>query len=566
MFQRNTGYEQRELFDDVLSSLPATKQQAALTSPEYTFYEEVFCRLDEKLFAPLFPQHRGRPNAPVNCLVGALILREQHSWTYEELFRHLDFDLLTRLALGLTGLSETPFCPATLFNFQQRLVRHEQETGCNLFEKLFHALTGEQLQRHRIDPRIQRTDSFRAMSNIANYGRVRLLLEVLWRLHRVLAPTDQQACQACLEPYLAQTAEHYVYRLEDAALPRELAQLAELYVQLQAALGDRYAERSEYQHFARVLTEQFEVRDDGGVRVRERQELGSDTLQSPDDPEATYNAKRGKPQKGHKVNVVETATPENEFNLITEVSVTPNNVSDGMMLAERLDTLKEQTPALNELHSDGGYEEHQLGAKMDEHHVLHVLTGTRMGHAQVNMQYAVTADGGYTVTCPCQTVMAEPTRKRWKAVFADAVCRTCPHAAKCGSIQHPGKRTFYFEEQWAQTYLRSRNLELIPEERRTLRANVEATVKEFTRCFNHKGKLRVRGLAATWRQMLAAALAINCGRIHRYRTRGPAATSSATPAVPQALFAALTTTFRRPSGCGHPFGLVLRPRFAVRVA
>ena len=515
MFARNTSHRQRDLFDDTLMLLPEAKRRKALDSKEHAFYQEVFCRIDETMFAPLFPSDRGRPNAPINALAGALILREVRHWTYEELFCRIDFDVLTRLALGLSDLSETPFCPATLFNFQQRIVRYEQEYGHNLFERLFQGLTTEQLERFGVNTRIQRCDSFRAMSNIANYGRVRLLIEVLLRLHRILEPTDRRRFADILEPYTSQSSDNYVYRLDDSEFPRELGKLADIYAQLHAGLGHTYADNSVYQIFERVLNEQFEFVTGGTVRVRDRKELGSDTLQSPDDPDATYNAKAGKPQKGHKVNVVESAAPENELNLITDVSVAPNNVPDGTMLANRMDTIKEQTPDLAEMHTDGGYGGCALDPKMAEHEVLHVETGTKMGNARVNMRYEATDNGHYTVTCPCQTVTAEPTDKRWKAVFDETMCNTCSHRDQCPTVQHPGKRTFYFEESWAKSSIRSRNIKLIPEDRRQLRANVEATVKEFTGCFNHKGKLRVRGLARTTLQILAAAIAINFGRIFR---------------------------------------------------
>jgi len=526
MFRKNEGHRQTDLFSHTLLGFPEAKYKRALSSKEYSFYEEVFCRIDEGIFEPLFAGGRGRPNAPLNSMVAAMILREVRHCTYEQLFRNLDFDVLTRMAVGLTDMSETPFCPATLFNFQERLVRYEQEQDSHLFEQLFHSLTGDLLERFEVDAGIQRSDSFRAMSNIANYGRVRLLVEVLLRLYRVLKVTDREKVDSILEPYTSQSSDNYVYRMDPADLPRELSQLAEIYVQIFQLLGKSYAEDSVYLMFERVMAEQFEVGYDDDVRVRTTKEVGSNSLQSPDDPEATFNAKNGKRQKGYKVNVAETATPENALNLINDVAVAPNNVSDGTMLADRMDTIKQHTPELDELHTDGGYGGSALDPKMSEHEVLHVETGTKMGHARVNMTYE-TADDSYRVSCPSQTALAERTSKRWKAVFNDAICRECSHREHCPTVQHPRKRTLYFDESWAKASIRSRNIERIPEERWKLRANVEATVKEFTGCFNHKGKLRVRGLARSTLQILAAALAINFGRVFRYQSR------DRTPCTPQ---------------------------------
>lgn len=550
MFARSTAQQQRELFDDILLMLPEAKRGKALESREYAFYQEVFCKIDEPAFMPLFPSRRGRPNAPLNAMVAALVLRELRGSTFEELFRCLDWDLLTRLALGLSKLGDTPFCPATLFNFQQRLVRHEQAHGVNLLETVFQRLTAEQVKRFGVNTSIQRCDSFRAMSNIANYGRVRLLVETLLRLHRVLTDGDQERFATLLQPYVSKTSESYVYQLKDDALPRELGQLASIYAQLHAALGDAYADAPAYGLFRRVLKEQFTLGANGEASVRPGKEIGSDTLQSPDDPEATYNGKNGKPQKGYKVNVVETATPENSLNLITDLSVTPNNVHDGTMLAERMDTLKEQTPDLIELHTDGGYGGAALDPKMAEHQVLHVETGTQMGHAQVNMEYERLPEGGYTVRCPMQSAPGQPTAKRWKAVFDPQGCAACPLAAKCPVEVYPNKPTFYFEESWAKSSIRSRNIKAIPAERRKLRANVEATMKSFTKCFNHKGKLRLRGRPRATIQMLAAALAINFGRIYRHRqgigaSRQAGVCSPALQSLVQTIIAPLSALFGR---------------------
>ena len=165
MFRKNEFHRQVDLFTRERFGLSEAKYKKALESREYRFYEEVFCRIDEGIFEPLFSGGRGRPNAPLNSLVAAMILREVRHCTYEELFRSLDFDVLTRMAIGLTDMSETPFCPATLFNFQDRLVGYEREQGSNLYEQLFHSVTGDWLERFEVDTAIQRCDSFAAMSS-----------------------------------------------------------------------------------------------------------------------------------------------------------------------------------------------------------------------------------------------------------------------------------------------------------------------------------------------------------------------------------------------------------------
>ncbi len=82
-------------------------------------------------------------------------------------------------------------------------------------------------------------------------------------------------------------------------------------------------------------------------------------------------------------------------------------------------------------------------------------------------------------------------------------------------------RTYYFDRSDYLLGKRNRNIKSLPPERRKLRPNVEATVKEFTKPFNHKGKLRVRGLFKTMVYAHAMAISINFGRIWRYMTENP---------------------------------------------
>ena len=125
-------------------------------------------------------------------MVSAIILAYRKGWTIKEMLEQIDFNLLTRTALGLNKMDDTAFCEATFFNFQNRLLKHFIETGENLLERVFDGLTEEQLKKLKIKTDIQRSDSFMAMSNIRSYGRVQLLIEMLLRLYRILKEEDKE--------------------------------------------------------------------------------------------------------------------------------------------------------------------------------------------------------------------------------------------------------------------------------------------------------------------------------------------------------------------------------------
>ena len=519
MFRKNTSHLQPSLFG-IASQLPQAKLKKLQNSKEYEFYRLVFSQIKEEDFAALYSDMSSRPNAPVNSLVASIILMYRNNWTTEQLFDRIDFDILTRTALGLDTLEETPFCPATFFNFQNRLFQHSTQTGENLLEMVFDSLTQQQLKALKIKTSIQRSDSFMAMSNIRSYSRTQLLIEMLIRLHRILSDEDKLRLTELLEPYIKQSSGQYIYSLERSEIPHELEKLGQLYHKLCEALKQSYQDFEVFGIFERVYTEHFTVVEDK-VEVKPSGQLNGGTLQSPDDIDATYRKKQGRHCHGQSVNVTETANPENELNLLTDVAVCSNNTDDSKILNVRLEHIKDKTPELEELHTDGAYGSEDNDKKMEELEITHVQTAVRGRKAEVSMEIEEVGEGQYTVKCPYQSVRSEKARKWHKACFDVKICKECPLSNGCSAKEQGDKRTYYFDRSDYLLGKRNRNIKSLPPERRKLRPNVEATVKEFSGAFNHKGKLRVRGLFRTMVYAYSMAVSINFGRIWRYIADNP---------------------------------------------
>jgi len=519
MFRKNTSHLQSSLFG-IASQLPESKLKKLKKSKEYDFYRLVFCKIAEEDFAILYSDTSSRPNAPVNSLVASIILMYHNNWTTEQLFDRIDFDILTRTALGLDTLDETPFCPATFFNFRNRLFCHFVKTGENLLEGVFDSLTQQQLKTLKIKTDIQRSDSFMAMSNIRSYSRTQLLVEMLIRLHRILSDQDKARFNDALGPYVKQSSGQYIYSLERSSIPHELEKLGLLYHELYEALKESYQDIEIFGVFERVYNEHFTVVKDK-VQVKPSEELKGNTLQSPDDIDATYRKKRGRHYRGQSVNITETAHPENDVNLVTDVAVCSNDTDDSKILNKRLEPMKEKTPDLNELHTDGAYGSEDNDKKMEELEITHVQTAVRGRKAEVSMEIEEVSEEQYTVKCPHQSVSSEKARKRYKACFDMKICKQCSLSEHCPAKQQINKRTYYFDKSDYLLGKRNRNIKSLPPERRKLRPNVEATIKEFAKAFNHKGKLRIRGLFKTMVYAHAMAISINFGRLWRYIAENP---------------------------------------------
>lgn len=519
MFKKNLTHLQSDLFG-MQNIMPESYKKSAEKSEEYHFFKIIFCNIKEEIFAHLYSDKKSRPNSPINAIVASLILMNRKTWTYEELFKQIKFNILVRIALGLDNLFTMPFCMATLFNFQNRLNDHFIKTGENLLEQVFDHLTENQLKALKLKTNIQRTDSTMAASNIRNYSRLQLLIEMILRIYRILTEKDKELFIKQFKPYVdKKTSGQYIYTLKASDIPHELKKVGKLFFWIAKHLKSSYGHFEIFKIFERVYAEHFKIVNKK-VRVRARSELHSNCVQSPDDLDATYRDKHGKKSKGQSINVTETANPDNPINLVTDVSVNPSNKDDCKVLNERIDKIQEKAPDLDEIHFDGAYGSEENDLKFEEHQINPIQTAVRGKEASLDIEIEQISDAEYAVRCPYQAVKSERARKRFKARFDLELCRNCKENNSCPAKEMKRDRIFYFTHE---DYLRKKRLKritTIPPDRRKLRNNIEATINEFV-CKMHKGKLKVRGAFKTAIFAYSVAISVNFGRIYRLVVDNP---------------------------------------------
>ena len=520
MFRPNQTHRQQDLFG-IEAQLPPNLWDRLRESKEYAFYERIFCRIPEELFADLYSESPAtRPNTPINVLVGALILQHLNDWTFEELIDRVSFDLKVRAALGLWSLDHVAFCRATLFNFQRRLRDDMAATGRDKFQAVFDRLTEDDLKEFGLSGAIQRCDSTQIGSNIRAYTRIELLVEVVLRMWRVLGDAHKAKHAERFAPYVAaKTSGQFLHRLRKSEIDAALERLAHLYAWMVEALKADYGSTEIHGIVGRVFAEQF-TRVEEKVAVRPADQIASDALQSPDDPDATFHKKEEAEYHGFVLHATETADPQNDLQLIVDVALRPNNEADGCILHDRLPEMHRKTPDLRELHTDASYgseDNDRLEAELGIEAVQTAIRG-RTPRAPMHIHQ----DGaGIRVRCTAgHQVQGQPTSpQHFKAEFSAAHCGGCPFAGLClTQLRASGGRTFYFTDADVLRQARHRRLATLPPERRTLRANIEATMKQFKApCRN--GKLRTRGLLPVSRYGFLRAIAINFGRVYRHLRR-----------------------------------------------
>lgn len=229
MFRENEQHLQYD-FLDPFEQMGEKMRRRLEESWAGTFYREIFCRIEETPFSVLYSDQPSRPNAAINVLVGAEILKAGFGWSDEELFDHLQFNLQVRYALGQRNMSVMPYELRTLYNFRQRVSRHMQESGENLIDRVFVQVTEEQLAGLELKTGQQRMDSVLVASNIRQMSRLQLLVEVVYRVWRMLTETDQARYADCFKVYLKGTAGQYCYQVKAEAVSGRLIEIGQVSV------------------------------------------------------------------------------------------------------------------------------------------------------------------------------------------------------------------------------------------------------------------------------------------------------------------------------------------------
>ena len=133
--------QQLSLFD-ALGFLSERKLHILEKSWAKAFSDNIFVNIDEMIFAPLYSEKtNSRPNAPVNVIVGALILKELSHLTDDEIREECEFDLRFQYALHTTSFEEQPISDRTFSRFRERNAAYELTTGRDLIHECIMSLS-----------------------------------------------------------------------------------------------------------------------------------------------------------------------------------------------------------------------------------------------------------------------------------------------------------------------------------------------------------------------------------------------------------------------------------------
>jgi hypothetical protein len=516
MFRANDSHNQAELFNSTSWMDPKIQKKLA-GSWAPLFYEHVFRNIDEAPFAVLYDGYTGRPNFPVNVLMGLEYIKHIRCCSDEELLDAFSFDYQVNYALGMRTLGETNLDGRTLSNFRERVYRHclDNPGEGDLIFGQFVGLASAFADAAGVLLDKQRTDTTMFQSNIKKAGRISLAYDVLVKAVKAIPEgLRTEALRQALEPGFKTDV---LYRAKASEGDGKLATLLNLCQEaLQIIDGQEgLLESDERRILGRFIDEQSVAGAEGGrLAPKPNKDITSGSLQSAHDEDATYRKKGGTGQSGYVLEVSETCNKDNPFQLATDYSVKPNNVSDQEIFLERLPAIKENT-GCKEQYVDGGFhspEVHQAAAAIDIEIHLTDMCGTEPANKIPVTEFDIDAETNVIGKCPAGHAPARAgvCKSQTVAHFPHEVCANCGLRGQCYSKEQKKDCVVRLSLTSVGAGREREKMKAGKKESTSMRAGIEGTNSALKR--KGQDKLDVRGIAKC---TIVSGLKVTCQNIKR---------------------------------------------------
>ncbi|ABI68042.1 hypothetical protein Swol_0718 [Syntrophomonas wolfei subsp. wolfei str. Goettingen G311] len=469
------------------------------------FYEQVFCLIREELFAPLYSLEWGRPNFPINILVGLEIIKHLFDYTDQELLDQYYFNYQVQYALGIENIGEIYLGERTLYNFRERVVRYSKEYPEKeaLAFQQFEILTRNFLGLVGLKTDELRIDSTLISPNIKKAGRLSLAHDVLAQAVRAIPVAYRsENLNKVLEDSFKNKLLYQTKNSQlDSRLQAVLDLMSEIYVLSQN--HKTIADLEKVKILLRFLNEQANCDENSGrFKAKASKEVSSDSLQSAYDTDATYRDKAGKKESGYTATFTETCNSENDVQIIVDYTVEPNNKSDVEIFQDRMDIIKDNTNA-SDIYADGGYYGENVINKANSKGIeiqLHYtdMTGKTAPEGQLPAHHFVFNKDMEMVQCPGGQI---PSSSKYNSKtkittshFPKEVCNNCPHRCNCPLKEQKRDMVVRISKKsiLASQVRETVNDPHIKHENISKRAAIEGTNSAIKGCQGAK-RLRVRG-------------------------------------------------------------------------
>jgi hypothetical protein len=425
-------------------------------------------------------------------MAGAIFLKEFFNLTIPQTVERYLTDAAWQYALNVNPV-EASLSHATVERYQKLFVEDDLADG------IFHRVTSALIEALELDVSRQRLDSTHIYSDMATFGRTKLMGVTIKRFLTQLKRHHRDLYAALDQDFLARYAPSQAKLFGDFTGSRSALRqaVAEDLLMLVSRFADHapITRRDSYKAMDRVLHEQCDVQEE---TVELKKKTGGDVMQNPSDPDATYDGHKG---PGHQAQIAETCSEENEVQLITGVETEPAHTSDQDAVEPMLGQLESHDRKPEALYTDGGYGSDKNvvhAAKRDVDLQSPVSGGPKQNPDDLTIDDFVVDDQTQTVErCPAGhepvSSVHDQDKGRTKTVMAASHCSSCPHRDEC-----PVKKThagYAIEHTPAEHRTASRRAEQATDafrENYAIRGGGESVNSGLKRRTG-MGRLRVRG-------------------------------------------------------------------------
>lgn len=497
MFRKNVDHRQTDLFNTASYVDPRIRLQLE-KSWAPLFYEHIFCQIDEAPFAQFYAEQMGRPNFPVNILIGLEVLAGLKDYSVEEMLEQFHFNLQVQWALGIRNIGKCPLAERTVYYFRKRLYQHTlgHPGTDDLVYQQFQIITQHLAEFMDLDTSEMRMDSTQLMSNIRKAGKLSLSYDVLCKALKTI-PSE------LLVPELEEVLKpefktDLLYRTKTREISGRLQEM----LRLSATLLERVEGHEGLQqheaiiNLVRFLDEKGELDTETQTWVAKKPESASKHLQSAHDADATCRKKGDKVHIGYVANIAETCSDDNPVQIISDYTVEKNIVADQTMAQEAISDLA-STYKLKKLYVDGGYSGepvHETASANGVEMYYTNMTGKESSKIPVT-EFVIDQD--IVVRCPeghCP-ILSVHDKKTGVILtrFEKDTCLACPLRHRCPA--EPGKEDFHLRITSKQRVAAETRKQIQDKEQRTKNTSKRAAIEGTNSVLKRSqglGKLRVR--------------------------------------------------------------------------
>jgi hypothetical protein len=516
MFRANTNHQQQSLFESTQWMNPKIRNRLD-QSWAPIFYEHVFCQIDEAPFAVLYGT-TGNPNFPVNILLSLEYIKHMKDCNDLELLNDFYFDYLVNYAVGIRTLGELNLAERTLYYFRERIYTYclENPGKDELLFNQFIKLLKNFAEKAEITLNEQRTDTTLFMSNIKKAGRISLAYDILIKTIKAI-PEDKRtdALKDALEPNFKTDVLYHTKMQEGDSKLTIIFNLCKDALTILTSLPNS-CETEAVRLTSRFLNEQTTTEvETGKLKPKTNKEITSDSLQSAYDEEATFRRKGNVSQSGYVLELSETCSKDNPFQLITDYAVEPNNKSDTEIFSGRIESIRENT-GCTDMYGDGGFHSEAVHQTASENRMkIHLtnMSGTEPCKKLPITEYEIDETTNIIQRCPSghTPLRTAVSNGQTTARFPHETCESCVLRERCHSKKQVKDRIVRISLK-AVTVSREREaMKMNRLENTSKRAGIEGSNSALKR----KGlaKLKVRGRA---KSTVICALKVTAQNLKRF--------------------------------------------------